>query len=567
MTGSNSQSKSAIALAGLCAAAALSSVIYIFLEHRPNGHPKVVYLTLLHLTVLPALIFYWHVSKQTGDSRFRLSPALGAAAGILFAIAALWVSASIDHGRVVADETAYSFQARIFAAGKLKAEAMPGALPNPAAAPVEIYFENTIQTPEGWYAKYPPGWPLILAVGEWLRFPWIVNPIFGVLQLLVIWRMAGRWSSNAGVLSVLVAATSPYMVIDNAGYLSHGSEALFALLALMFVMDGARRRRLPPIVFSFGFVFISILVRPFTGAVVALLCTSIVILELHRYRRILLQALAVIALAGLASVAATLIVNEVFTGHPLLSPYALARGGTKVQELIMDPSEIVRNILSFWRWSVTGTVLTMWPFILLFAAYGCWRENMNRGELFYLASLFPLLIGANFFYNYGHLGASGSFIGERYYYEGFCPLAIAAGRGLDLLITRWRIRPIPVAAGLAVLLGLQFLMLDRGWREVADVIQPYNDAYSLAVGSPPKPLVFIGGTTLYFMSKHVNWNLVAWRRAPVVFLNDPGPTGREAAACLFGRPDYRVVWWDTTQLRLLKVDGRASCGQQAAAYH
>jgi len=559
------QRKAWAVLAVLCLAATLSSLVYVYLQNRHNSHAAVVYLGLLYLVVLPLLLAYWRLAsygrlaKGTEESRFRISAGVAVAAGVLFATTALWVSSSVDHGRIISDESAYRFQARVFADGKLKAEAMPGALANPAADPVEIYFEQTIQAPDGWYAKYPPGWPLILAAGSLLHSAWLLNPIFGVLQLLVMWNLARRWGSNTQVLAVLIAATSPYMVINNAGYMSHACEALVSLLALGFVMEGVRRQRLAPIVLSFGLVFVAILIRPFTGAVVAALCTFIVIFELRSHRRLLLWALAVVAVTGAASVASTLVVNQVFTGHLWLSPYALARGGTKIREITLNPAEIVTNITHLWRWSAIST----FPFLLAFAAYGCWRENTDRRELCYLAGLVPLLFAAYCFQFEG----SGSSVGERYYYEGFCPLAIASGRGLDLLLTRWRTRPLAIAAGVAVLLGLQFLTFGRSMREIANLVHPYNEAYSFSISSPQKALVFLGGNTPYFTSKHVNWNEVKWRTAPIVYLNDPGPTRRDAAACRFGRPDYRVVWWDAEQSRMRKLDATASCAQRDAAQH
>jgi hypothetical protein len=120
---------------------------------------------------------------------------------------------------------------------------------------------------------------------------------------------------------------------------------------------------------------------------------------------------------------------------------------------------------------------------------------------------------------------------------------------------------------LAVLLAVQFLILSRSLREIADLVHPYNEAYSLAMNAPRKALVFLGGNTAYFTSKQVNWNEVAWRTAPTVYLNDPGAAERDAAACLFGRPDYRVVWWDTEQRRMQTVDGMASCEQPLASQH
>jgi hypothetical protein len=92
------------------------------------------------------------------------------------------------------------FQARVFAAGELKARPIPGATTNPREVPPEIHFEQTIHTPSGWFAKYPPGWPLILALGYLVHLPWLANPVLGMFQLAITWWIAGLWGRNTPIL-------------------------------------------------------------------------------------------------------------------------------------------------------------------------------------------------------------------------------------------------------------------------------------------------------------------------------------------------------------------------------
>jgi hypothetical protein len=540
--------------AALYLAGAASAAAYAVLQSRNNSHATLFYMCLLHLTVLPLLAVWWSAAKAP-DAGVARMPNLAWAAGVAFTLAALWLSVSIGHGRMISDESAYRFQAQIFACGRLKAAAMPGARPNPAQVPVEIYFEHTLQTPNGWYAKYPPGWPSILAAGYWLRCPWLLNPAFGILQLIVIWRVAKLWGRNAQILAVVMAATSAYMIFNSAGYMSHACEAWLSLAALSLMIRGVSAKRMRLIGGAFALAVIAIPVRPFTSAVVALLLTLIAVLELRGDRGALVRALALAAVAGACSIGAFLFVNFTFTGNALLSPYALSRGSTAIGELTLSPTRIITNIMSIWRWSMTGTLCFTFPFMLLFAAYGCWHETKHRRELLYLASLFPLLVAAYCFQKDG----SGSLIGERYYYESFGPLTIAAACGCSLLFDRWRTSRQAALAGLALLIALQAVTLAFAWRQVAAVVHPYNEAYAVATSQPGRPLVFLSGNTDYFTSKHVNWNAVNWSSAPVIYLNDPGPLRRDAAACAFDRPNYRVVWWDPPSRRMEKSDADAVC--------
>src|SRR4051812_8822935 len=68
------------------------------------------------------------------------------------------------------DEHANLFQARVFAAGRITADVPRH--PNSFFTPFVI---NSAQGKR--FGKYPPGYPLLLALGAALRQPWLVNAL------------------------------------------------------------------------------------------------------------------------------------------------------------------------------------------------------------------------------------------------------------------------------------------------------------------------------------------------------------------------------------------------------
>ncbi|MGA2135486.1 MAG: hypothetical protein ABSH50_24620 [Bryobacteraceae bacterium] len=542
-------------LAALWLAAALASGGWLVLQSRQNNHATLVYVCLLYLAVLPLLALYWRTARAA-DSRGVRFPNLAWAAGAVLFLVALGVSIAIGHGRMISDESAYRFQARIFAAGKLKAEPMPGAAENPAEVPTEIYFEHTQQTPNGWYAKYPLGWPLILAIGFRLRCPWLLNPAFGVVQLVMMWRVAKRWGWNTQVLAVVMAATSAYMVANNAGYMSHACEALLTLAALELVLRGTRTRRLWLIAGAFAAATVAIAVRPFTGAVVALLLTAIVGIELRRERRLLIPALGIAALAGCVSIAVFLLANHLYTGHALLSPYALLRGGTRIGELTLNPARLVANMLSIWRWSITGTLCFTFPFMFLFAAYA-WPAGAGASAGIAVSGEPVSTTRGSVFFPKRRVREHDrrTVLLRRFLSAGDCrgPRVRSAVHALAH----------PLAGGRRGGGGSDRLAVrDPGLRLAPGCGSDpsINEAWSLADSAPREPLVFLSGNSDTSTAKHVNWNAVDWGDAPVIYLNDPGAGQRDAAACRLDRPSYRVVSWDAPRRQMEKSDATASCG-------
>lgn len=552
---------SSVALAVFLFAASAFSIIYCFLYLRQNAHTGLVYLLLLHFLVLPALIWYWRVSRN-GQPFFALLNTYLLTA-VAFSSLVVIVGLSTQNGRLIVDESAYRFQGRVFTTGKLKAAPMPGVQSDIRRTPPEIFFVHTLQTPGGWYAKYPPAWPLVLAVGYLLHCTWLINPLCGILQLFLIWWLARPWGHTTQVLAVVIASTSAYMLVSNVGYMSHPLESVAALLAIGTLIKGVQGSRLRWIALSFLLVIFAIQIRLYTGAVVGVLCTGILLYEFKAKRRLLVCGLSIAFASAVISVALYLAENRLYTGDALLSPYSLYRGGQNVDEFTLNPIRMFSE-LHIWRWALAETIRATFPFLFLFALYGCWKQGRDKRYLIYLALLFPMLVVSYL----ADPAPSGSFDGERFYYEGFCLLAIVAARGFDLLVRNWRVSSRSVNIALGVLVAIQVPTIIFTTIDIQEALRLYDQAYQLSISAPAKPLVFLSSYPSRFSSKQVNWNEANWQQAQVIFLNDPGSNQRDSVACRFGRPVYRLVEFDPKRDRMFKADAVAYCGsvQQPEAH-
>ena len=123
----------------------------------------------------------------------------------------------------LSDGACYLFQARIFAEGELALPLRHG-----------IYFEQfgAVGREDGLphtTTMYPPGWPAVLALGVLLGLEWFVNPVLGVLMILVVGGLAREmFDARAGRLAALLCLGSTNLVLLNGSDLSH---TLFGLCA------------------------------------------------------------------------------------------------------------------------------------------------------------------------------------------------------------------------------------------------------------------------------------------------------------------------------------------------
>ena len=149
-------------------------------------------------------------------------------------LAALWVtilSAGLSWGVYqrhphVADEVAYLYNARYFAAGKVVMAPPPVV----AAFNVDLMDYQT----DKWFSAVPLGWPAVLTAGAVLGIPWLVNPVLAGLNVLLVYLLLGEiYSLRIARISVLLLCVSPWHIFLAMSFMTHTVTMTFALLAFL----------------------------------------------------------------------------------------------------------------------------------------------------------------------------------------------------------------------------------------------------------------------------------------------------------------------------------------------
>ncbi len=164
--------------------------------------------------------------------------AFGVAIFVLALGSAIWAHESVHKGvPEVPDEMGYLHQARTFADGHLVA-------PSPPAS--EFHYVSWGTHDDGqWYAVFPPGYGVLLAIGELVGAPGLVNPILGAILALVVWLLARELfggDSAAARAAALLHLGSWFRLMNAGSFMAHPAAALFAALAVLGLWRGVIHR-------------------------------------------------------------------------------------------------------------------------------------------------------------------------------------------------------------------------------------------------------------------------------------------------------------------------------------
>ena len=484
--------------------------------------------------------------------RWRTSPGLGVGAfarawftrhGAMLALALLTVGlAHHVAGRYfefwphLEDEVAYWWQAQAASQGQLTVPSPP----EPQLFLIPFVIDRDGQR----FGKYPPGWPVVLALGlRWGRAAW-VNPFLAGLAVWLLYRLAKRVADPVVAwVTVLLALTSPLFWLQAGSLLAHMAAWVFTLLMHVALLDVLWPRAdgpawpLPALVAG-GSAALLLLTRPWTALGVALPWLPVVLYAL--VRRPATRPGLLLAGAGAAlGLGLFLLWQAALTGSPWQSPYTLwwpydkpgfgpghgplPQGHSWAQGWVNT-----RFSLTVAASDVLGWLRASW---LLLPA-GLWAAR-GRPRAWPALLTFPALVGVYWAYWVGAW-----VLGPRYYFEGLHSWlllsawgGVALWRGLGRVRGGWAPRTAVVAlVAVLVVLNLRYylparLHMMRGLygmtpRRVAVFLSPQARALTPA-------WVRVQGVT--------RWSDYAvyvplqdpWLRTPWVFVIDPG---RDAAA-------------------------------------
>lgn len=244
------------------------------------------------------------------------APLLVSLAALLLAALALGVCLLLFAGRPRnVDGFAQLFQARIFLAGRLW-------LPTPAQIAHFGILHMGFSTGR-WFSQFPPGQPLVLALGLKLGAWWIPNPFIAAALVVTTWRVA-KWvgGETTARLTLLLLVISPFVIAISASEMNHLPAATLGMAAAA-AATFLDRDRWPPWAVAAGIALgFMTAFRPLDAVAAAV---PVLLITLFSARRPVL-ALAVIAVAGAVSTMPTLWYNAHTTGHWLQFGYSFVWG-------------------------------------------------------------------------------------------------------------------------------------------------------------------------------------------------------------------------------------------------
>jgi hypothetical protein len=359
------------------------------------------------------------------------------AAGLTFSVSVLLAGCVFERVPHVPDEFVYLFQSRLYAAGSLYAESSPGA---------DLVTPFLVAQADGkLFGVFPPGWPLVLALGSLVHLPWVVNPCLAALTVVVAHRLVRVLvDARTALLVAVLLAASPSFLFVSASMMSHTLCMLCGGIALLGLHGACRSGRILPAVLSGMALGAVACARPIEGVAVGIIAILFA-LVFHPSRIRPLPLLSLLLSAGLVSTL-FLLNNWVLTGDPLRDPvqsYFDSRffpgcnrygfgpdcGNLRWPSDLMpghSPLEALLHVhLNF---SLMDVELFGWSFgSLLFAAFPLFCRPWTVAVKFLAAWVLVIaLAAAPYWY-------SGADLGARYWYPAVLPLAILSVLGVQSL--------------------------------------------------------------------------------------------------------------------------------------
>jgi dolichyl-phosphate-mannose-protein mannosyltransferase len=163
-----------------------------------------------------------------------------------------------------AEETGLLFQAKIFSAGKIKM---------PAPAHYDSFHYMSVFVQDGyWYGRYPFGFSVVLAGGLLMSMSWLINPIIGALNILVLIAIGAKmFDRPTGLLAGFLLLLSPFHLTMSSTIMSHPSCLLLLSLYFLLLWDTADNAGLKKRLLKAGLVWaLAFNFRPFDSIIFAI---------------------------------------------------------------------------------------------------------------------------------------------------------------------------------------------------------------------------------------------------------------------------------------------------------
>lgn len=315
------------------------------------------------------------------------------------------------------DDQSYLFQAKIFTNGKLYA--------NVPEKPEFFSLQYTEMNNGKWYSIFPITWSLILSFGMHVNLQWIINPVFGLSTLFIIFLFAKSvYDIKTAHLALIFAAFPPFYIFNSASYYSHTPALFFASLSMLLFQKSIKSGVNIFLFFSGISAGLMILIRPIDGLIIILplICYAI---YLTRKKKFNVKQFLLFLIPATFVLSFLFYTNFLYSNDPFIFPNLSYITKNNIPNFGLNPIRGFKNLIYHLQ------LLFFWiPFIFIFAPFSFLSKNQWNN---FLASV----IFFNIFVYFLVLQTGGDQFGPRYYYISFTSLVILSANGFRVLIMKF----------------------------------------------------------------------------------------------------------------------------------
>ncbi len=369
--------------------------------------------------------------------RLRPAPFLLLASGAVLAVTNLISWRVFGHIPHVVDSMGQILQGRIFASGHIT---LPVRFDDYFCGIPSVFNDGSRM-----YAQYPFVHPLLLMLGTLVHAEWLVNPLLGSVEILVLYYLGKEaYDETTGRMTALLGVASPFLLFMSSEYMNHASALLFLSLFLLFLLRTIRPLRdvqasssLADPLLSGISLAMALNIRPLSALAVSVPIAGFSIRLLLKSRGRRLPAFLVLLVPVLLGLGAFGLYSYVTTGSPWLTGYDVygmlkdlhPRSGlgfgprgpigtppyTPWRGLIQTGDNL--NALNLYLFE--GAVPALLGVLLLFLTF-----SRNQVDWLLLTSFLALPVMYFFYWSQGLV------FGPRFLYESLAFVLVLSARGL-----------------------------------------------------------------------------------------------------------------------------------------
>ena len=465
----------------------------------------------------------------------------------------------------VPDDICYLFQATTFSEGRLYADSHP----------LREFFHLLFMINDGkWYSLFQPGWPALLALGVFIKLPFIINPALAALAVyltyLIGMRALGEEKTRLGLLLVLFA---PIHTSIPATLLAHPISLVLTLASMLITMKMLEEEK-PAYTLGLGALSGLLFATRIWNAVILCAMLTPFLLWMLFAKKVRLRILALGLLPFLLLAGLQLAYNHHLTGNAFEWPQDRYFDTTEPKKHCHRPG-FGKNVgcpnvhpgedfpegygfkdalrVTHTRLGTFLLIVYGWNFLFFFVVIPFLTSRSGPWKYYLLAAFLALIAGYFSFYFHGLWG--------RYYYESFTLLMLLTAAGMidlrDILLDRfsdagkWAKRAIKSIvpafvtafvvfnvyfffAGTMGLLGELFFGIDARLERMLHYF-------------PEKSVVFMErwyATGFIFMTPD-------WEQNKILFVHD---MGRQNKQMMQFHPDWNFFSYDPKENKVRKLE-------------